>query len=114
MKVTSYDFGKIDIDGITYTSDVIITPEAIEASWWRKEGHRLQLDDLTSVLAASPDIVIIGTGFYGRMAVPLETLKALHARGIKTHVSRTGEAIEALNRLQQEAARVIAALHLTC
>ena len=41
MNITSYRFGKIDIDGRTYTSDVMITPERGVDAWWRKEGHRM-------------------------------------------------------------------------
>ncbi len=46
MRITLYDFGKIVVDGETHTRDVIIHPGRVEGSWWRKEGHRLQVDDL--------------------------------------------------------------------
>ena len=45
MKIDSYSFGRIVINGKTYTSDVIIFPDKVDASWWRKEGHLLQLAD---------------------------------------------------------------------
>ena len=114
MKVTSYHFGSITIADNTYTTDVIITPEKVEDKWWRKQGHNLEPEDLTTVIAAQPEILVIGTGYYGRMVVPEKTLQLLHDQGIKTVVGRTSEAVEELNRLQRENARVVAALHLTC
>jgi len=39
--IESYKFGEILIDGVTYTSDVIIYPDSVDFKWWRKEGHLL-------------------------------------------------------------------------
>ncbi len=114
MAITDYSFGRIRIDDKEYISDVIITPDGIKSPWWRKEGHRLDTADLSEVMATPPRILVIGTGYYGRMTVPKETLDALHARGIETRVGRTREAVKEFNRLQREMAQVVAALHLTC
>ena len=64
MKVEHYSFGKITIDGQTYTSDVIIYPERVDSSWWRKQGHNLQIEDMAGVIKAEPGVVIIGTGLF--------------------------------------------------
>ena len=114
MAVEAYSFGHIQIDGAKYASDVIIYPQGVQAKWWRKEGHKLHPEDLSEVLAAPPEVLVIGTGYFGRMKVPQKTLDALHAKGIETHVAPTRAAIEEFNRLQREAARIVAALHLTC
>lgn len=113
MKIEHYTFGKITIDGKTYTSDMIIYPERVDASWWRREGHNLQIEDLTDVLKVEPAVVIIGTGFFGVMKVSKETITHLEAKGIMVHVERTGKAVELFNQLQKNKT-VIAALHLTC
>ena len=39
MNISAYRFGKIHIDGRAYSSDVIITPERVVDTWWRKQGH---------------------------------------------------------------------------
>ena len=114
MKIRDYAFGRIDIDGTVYTSDVIVYPEYVQAHWRRKEGHSLSVDDLADVLRDPPQVLVIGTGYYGVMRVPVATLEALRTRGIEPRVMKTGEAVAELNRLQREAARVAAALHLTC
>ena len=114
MRVEHYDFGQIIITGQHYSKDVIIWPERVYSPWWRKEGHCLYLEDLQDLLQTPPKKLIIGTGYYGRMRVPQDTLDALHAQGIETYVGKTGDAVTELNRLGQEAARIVAAFHLTC
>ena len=114
MKITDYEFGRIGVEGKTYTSDVIIYPEKVRDSWWRKEGHRLHLEDLEEVISAKPELLIVGTGYYGNMVVPKETLTRLESEGIKVRVAPTGEAVKLFNQLQREAAVIVAALHLTC
>ena len=113
MKVDHYSWGKIVIDGNTYTSDVIIYPGRVDASWWRKEGHTLHAEDLKEAIAANPEAVIIGTGALGVMKVPKETITHLESRGIHVHIERTGKAVDLFHALQKER-KVIAALHLTC
>lgn len=114
MQITGYNFGHIEIDGQPYTADVIITPDGVLSPWWRKEGHTLGADDLSAILAARPDVLVVGTGFYGRMQVPAETRSYLEQQGMELHVSDTREAVQAFNALQRDLARVVAALHLTC
>ncbi len=113
MKIEHYSFGKIVIDGKTYTSDVIIYPGRVDGSWWRKEGHYLQAVDLASVFDAKPDVLIVGTGFSGVMTVPEETIGFVKSKGIEIRVERTGKAVELYNGMGQ-GRTVIAALHLTC
>ena len=114
MKITNYDFGRICIDGRAYSSDVLVTPDRIEDSWWRKEGHRLQIPDLDPVIDAQPDLLVVGTGYYGRMVVPEETKSFLRSKGIHLFEAPTGEAVKELNKLLQGDSKVAAALHLTC
>jgi hypothetical protein len=113
MKIEHYSFGKIVIDGKTYTSDVIIYPGRVDASWWRKEGHYLQKVDLADIITAKPDILIVGTGYSGIMTVPEETVRFVGSKGIGLRVERTGKAVELYNGVAKEGT-VIAALHLTC
>jgi hypothetical protein len=113
MKIDSYSFGSLVVDGKMYTSDVIIYPGRVDSSWWRKEGHRLQIADLADVLNAKPEILIIGTGYSGMMVVPTEIAARIRSQGIDIHVTATGRAIELFNTMKDKKT-VIAALHLTC
>ncbi|HUI68017.1 MAG TPA: Mth938-like domain-containing protein [Nitrospirota bacterium] len=113
MKIDSYSFGSLVVDGKKYTSDVIIYPGRVDPSWWRKEGHRLQISDLAEVLNAKPQILIVGTGYSGMMGVPKETENYIRSQGIDIHVATTGRAVELFNTCKGKKT-VIAALHLTC
>lgn len=114
MKIDFYSFGHIVIDGRPYTSDVIIYHDRVDASWWRKEGHRLDTADLAEVVKSKPDILIIGTGYSGVMRVPKETTEYIVSHGIDLRVERTGKAVDLFNALQGRKERIIAALHITC
>lgn len=114
MQITEYTFGKIAISGQTYQTDVIITPHSVKDHWWRKEGHNLSIADLDDVLVANPEVLIIGSGYYGRMQVPEATRDFLKKMGIQVEVMPTSDAVVRFSQLQQECARIVAALHLTC
>ncbi len=114
MIVDEYSFGRIIVAGKEYTSDVIIYPDRVDSSWWRTEGHLLIPEDLSDVLFDHPATLVIGTGYFGRMEVPAETLENIRNQGIRVLVARTKEAVEDFNRLQQQSSNVVAALHLTC
>lgn len=114
MQIDHYHFGHIDIEGRSYDADVIIFPDHVQERWRRREGHRLAQDDLEAVLAEKPELLVVGSGFYGRMLVPEETLASLGAAGIDVRVLMTDQAVEEFNRLQRKCASVVAALHLTC
>ena len=73
--IDSYRFGSITIDNQRYTKDVIITHDGVTSPWWRGEGHNLMPEDLAAVVAASPQVLVIGTGSFGVMKVPDGTLE---------------------------------------
>jgi len=114
MEIDHYTFGRIGVSGREYDADIIIFPNHVQERWWRRQGHRLAQEDLETVIANAPQLLVIGTGYYGRMQVPEETLATLQAEGIEVRVSKTSEAIAEFNRLQRDCARIVAALYLTC
>jgi hypothetical protein len=111
--IDKYSFGSITIGGKEYHSDVIIYPDRVDSSWWRKEGHRLSIEDLAEALDAKPEILIVGKGAYGYMSVPAETQKHIESLGIKLIAENTKEACDTHNNLSKTA-RVVTCLHLTC
>ncbi len=113
MKIEDYSFGKMLISGKTYTKDLIIFPDRINSSWWRKEGHLLQLEDLEDVIKERPELLIIGTGYYGVLKVPEDLIRDLKARGMEVIVEKTSEAVKVFNR-RDMTKKTVAAFHLTC
>jgi len=114
MHIDAYDFGRMVVDGETYTGDLILLPDDVLPDWRRRHGHTLLEDDLEEVFAAGPDLFVIGTGAYGRMTVPEETWEALQKAGIESVIEKTAKAVQAYNRLAEEGHHLAAAFHLTC
>jgi hypothetical protein len=92
---------------------VIIYPDRVEASWWRKVGHELCLDDIKNIFTEKPDVLVVGTGYSGLMRVLPEVEEVLREKGIELKVERTKRACDVYNELCKSK-KVIAALHLTC
>lgn len=114
MEIKSYTFKKIVIDHTTYTRDLIILPDRVEDGWRRQQGHHLSIPDLERVLAAHPDVLVIGAGYFGLMQVPPVTRDEIERRGIELHVLPTTRAWQQYNALAQSARTVAAAFHLAC
>jgi hypothetical protein len=115
MHIDKYAFGSIRIDGRDYSRDVIMIGEDVRSPWWREAGgHVYAAADLKDLLAAAPEVVVLGTGYFGRVKVLDATLEAFAEAGSDIVVERTGGAVEAYNRCVADGRDVAAALHLTC
>jgi len=114
MHIDSYQSGTIVVDGVSYTSDVIILGDSVQSNWWRKQGHSLAVQDLESVIAAKPSVLVVGCGASGLMKVPEETRQVLREGNIELEDMNTDKAVRRFNELVLSGANVAAALHLTC
>ncbi len=114
MKIDNYSFGKLVLDGKIYESDIIIYQDKVDSSWWRREGHYLGIEDIKDVIKERPDVVIIGTGYYGAMTVPQETIDYL--KKAQVIVKKTPEAVQLFNDISLKGInkKIVAMFHLTC
>ena len=113
--ITSYTFGRMEVDGREYGKDLIILPDGtIHFPWWRKSGHRLSLEDLGPVLDAHPKILVVGQGAYGLMKPDTDLAEALSDRGITVKVLKTKKAVAEFNALLTKGEKTAACFHLTC
>jgi hypothetical protein len=114
--IESYDFGVMVIDGKRYTSDVIVFPDKVMSGWWRKEGHRIHVEDLKEVFShkPSPEVLVVGTGYSGLVKVVPEVVEAFKKLGIKLIVQPTSEAYKTFNEFLKAGKVVVGAFHLTC
>ncbi len=113
-RIEHYSFGKISIDGEEYRQDLIVYPDRVDSGWWRKEGHRLQLEDISGVLTAPPDALVVGQGEPGKMKVDGRVAEELERLNVDLIAAPTRVACDTFNELTQQGKRVVAALHLTC
>ncbi len=114
MHIDSYQFGKIVIDGVDYSSDCIILGNSVQANWWRKQGHLLSAEDLQPIIAAKPTVLIVGCGASGLMKVSDEVRQVLLEEDIQLEAVDTAKAVERFNELSKTGVNIAAALHLTC
>ena len=114
MRIIGYHFGCMEIDEHSYRSDLILSRAGVKEPWWRQKGHQLQIEDLAEILAQQPDILVVGTGYYGRMKVPEPVRDYLAERGVELHAEQTSLAVKRFNDLQRNNARLVGAFHLTC
>lgn len=113
MKIDSYNFGEMVIDGTRYNSDLIISFDNIHARWFRQEGHTIRLSDLKKWIPDNCDRLILGTGASGLCKVLPEIQSFCKEHSIELITSPTKEAVKTYNSLTDKS-RTVAAFHLTC
>ncbi len=115
MHIDEYEHGRMVIDGRVERRDLILLDGTLHPDWWRARGHHLVLEDLETVLADPPAVLVIGTGSAGRMVPEPGLVDRLAAHGIRTEVLPTSAAVARFNELNDVAdERIAAAFHLTC
>jgi hypothetical protein len=114
MMIEKYAFGKIVVNGVSYTSDIIILQGKVVPKWWRKNGHKVEVDDIKDIMKSRPDILVLGKGKPGLMNSTESLRNFLENSGVELIEQSTAEAIQMFNRLFQEGKNVAAGFHLTC
>jgi len=61
-----------------------------------------------------PEIIIIGTGQFGIVRVPLESEKLAKEQDIEVVKARTQQAVRIFNEAMKQGKRVSAVIHVTC
>ncbi len=112
--IEKYSFGRIVIDGVTYKDDIKIIKGKVIRGWWRKKGHLVTARDIKDILAAKPEILIIGKGSPGFMKTDSLLAETLTDLGIHLIEEKTSKAIKIFNRLHEKGRNVAAGFHLTC
>jgi hypothetical protein len=111
-RLDDYNFGRIAVDGLEQTRDLIVLPDRVLTNWWRRDGHSLVLEDLAEVLDELPERLIVGIGTQGRLRPDPAAIAELERRGITVECLPTDAAVRRYGELDDR--RTAAALHLTC
>lgn len=113
MKIDSYRFGKMVVNGKSYTNDLKIFPDQVKSNWWRKSGHNLSRSDIKDIIDYKPEVFIIGTGKMGAMKVSDDVKNYILENGIQNlYIEKSSKAVELYNQELKE--KKVAAFHLTC
>ena len=97
MMVLQYQERCLRRNGAHFCQDLKIIGDQIIEKWWRKEGHRVDVRDLTDILAASPEVLVVGMGYAGFMEVSNSLRSALKNRNIQLIAEKTPEAVKTFN-----------------
>lgn len=111
MKIEDLSFGFIKIDGIKYDKDLIITPKGIIPEWWRKEGHKVFWEDLSSLDFEGIKYLFIGNGWSSAVQVMDDLKEKMKEKNIVI-ISKNIQKI--IKEYEQFKDKAILALHLTC
>ena len=112
--IENYQFGEIVVYGRRYRSDIKIIAGEVITGWWRREGHVLSVTDIEDILAASPEVLVVGTGSTGNMKVDDDLRRYLAGLGIILIEQPTAAGAATFNSLFKSRRNVAGAFHLTC
>lgn len=112
--IDSYSYGKISVDGVKYSRDIVILPDRVKTDWFRRKAHELAVKDITEILQDKPDLFVVGIGMENHLKILGETQKWLEEQTISYVASRTDEAVENFNKSLKEGKRVVGAFHIFC
>jgi hypothetical protein len=104
----------MDIGGCRYHADLKIVDGRVVPDWWRQQAHVLDVLDVDDILAAAPEILVVGMGQPGMLRVADSLRATLVDRGIELIEEPTAGAAKSFNRFYLEGKHVAAAFHLTC
>lgn len=106
------------IDGKRYFKDVLIRPSGKIEKRRKKlskkssgTSHRMSLEEAEYVLTQPADLLVVGTGQYGRLTLTEEARSHFESLGCKIMALPTPEALKEYNRARGEVAGLF---HLTC
>jgi len=116
MRFEKFSFGSIQIDGVTYQDDVVIDRGEVRKR--KKKPSKAFRDEFGHTpLSIGEKIpwkcrrLVIGTGANGALPVMKEVTLEAERRKIELLILPTSQAVDALNRQQQETNAI---LHVTC
>jgi hypothetical protein len=116
MQFTHFEFGVIDIDGVTYEYDLVVDRGEIHRRK-KKASKKFRETFGHTPLSVQENIpwkctrLVIGTGAYGLLPVMNDVRREARDRRIELVVLPTAEAIKVL---QKHPKKTNAVLHVTC
>jgi len=107
--VTAYDSSGVEINLKRFTASLVVMPESAPTPWSVSGFDRLTAENLATIDAMLPDVVILGTGQRQRFIHPKLTT-ALTARRVGVECMDNQAACRTYNILMAEGRRVALAL----
>lgn len=109
--VTAYDEKSITINHVCFSQNLLVLPDAVPVLWPVSGFDSLTPGNFSAVIAAQPDLLLIGTGRQPRF-LPPQLLVYLSSEKIAVETMNTHAACRTFNLLLSEGRRVALALFL--
>ncbi len=107
--VTGYEADWVEINAVRFAYSLIVLPESAPVSWQVKAFESLSSLDFAPLVAAAPDLVILGTGPRQRFVAP-SLIGDLLSRRIGVECMDNQAACRTYNILMAEGRKVALAL----
>jgi len=119
--IEHFEWGRYKINGRVHSADgegvgkdICILKGSVR-EWAARKGHTLKPHMVACVLNAGVEILVIGSGVYGKVKVSKATQRAIKKGGIsKLIIEKTPDACGTYNRLVQEGKHVALLAHGIC
>jgi hypothetical protein len=116
VRFRHFEFGVIEVDGVTYEHDLVVDRGEIHRRN-KKASKKYRETFGHTPLSVEEDIpwkcrcLVIGTGAYGRLPVMEDVKREAEDRGVELVMLPTAEAIKVLEKHPK---KTNAVLHVTC
>lgn len=110
-QIQSFSKGKVVVNGKTYTSSLIISPDRVLEKWNPQDVTSITDSDLLQLLDCNPSIILLGTGERS-VILPAKQLTSLLDRQFHIECMNTAAAIRTYTVLISEGRNVVAGLIL--
>jgi uncharacterized protein len=111
LTIQSVTASTITVNGAPYAQTIALTPEEVFADWRAIPIADLADSDFETLLANSPEIILLGTG-KTHVFPPRELIFAFARRGIGLEIMDTAAAARTFNVLSTEGRQIAAVLYL--
>lgn len=107
--IRAFSQRQIRVNADTYSTSVIVLPQAIKQPWEPRSLGELNEDHIAQIVEMDPELVLLGTG--DRLQFPHPSItRALTEAGIGLEVMDTSAACRTYNIIMAEGRNVAAAL----
>jgi hypothetical protein len=119
IRIDSVEWKKIVVDGQEYQQVLIIGDKVLERDSEKlhrlfETTHKMGDWEIETLLSNKPEIIVIGNGFDGILAVSEKFIEQSSKLGIELRILKTPQAVEEFNQLSEEGKKVNALIHTTC
>ena len=119
MHISKIKWGKIEIAEKKY-HDILVYGDTVEERDYPKlkeyfdTSHEIGKWEVEKLFSNDPEVIIIGTGWFGIVKIPDGMKEEAEKKGIKLKILKSNKAVSEYNKLIDSNKAVNALIHSTC